>query len=155
MSQPSVLLALTPLAERAIEPLLFGEDAAVTPLGSVAEADELTRAAQEHSARAILVSPGLAGLSAGHCERARAAGLRLIGIALDEHDRHCLQALPVDAIVDHDAPPQQLQAQLQHQPPAVAPAPTPAPPSPDPSAAGAGGTVLAVIGCKGAPGASE
>lgn len=153
--RPGVLLALTPLAERAIEPLLFGADAAVTPLGSVAEADELRRAAQENAARAVLISPGLSGLTTGHCERARAAGLRLIGVALDEHDRHSLHALSVDAVVSHDAPPHELQEQLHDEPRASGPRPTPPPEAPEQRSREGEGTVLAVIGCKGAPGSSE
>jgi Flp pilus assembly CpaE family ATPase len=151
--RPAVVLALTPLAERAIEPLLFGERAAVTPVHSVAEADELARCAQESAARAVLISPGLAGLTPGHCERLRAAGLRLIGVALDEHERRSLQALSLEAIVAHDAPAEALLAQLHEQPEATRTQPTPAPVQHG-SDAGEG-TVVALVGCKGAPGSSE
>ncbi len=41
--RPAVVLALTPVAERAIEPLLFGAQAVVEPLASVGEADEPRR----------------------------------------------------------------------------------------------------------------
>ncbi|MGH2948862.1 MAG: hypothetical protein ACRDPC_21845 [Solirubrobacteraceae bacterium] len=151
--RPGIVLALTPVAERAIEPWLFGEQAAVAPIGSIGEADELERSATQPGLTAVLISPGLSGLTTAHLERARAHGLRLIGIALDEHDEHALSSLGVDAIVGsaasadallagiHDGRPQAPAA------PAVPPAPT------DPGQAC--GTVLAVIGTNGAPGASE
>jgi hypothetical protein len=58
--RPAVVLALTPIGERAIEPLLFGPEAAVQPLASVGEADELERTVGP-SADAVLVSPDLSG----------------------------------------------------------------------------------------------
>lgn len=152
--RPAVVLALTPLAERAIEPLLFGDEATVAPLESVAEADEFGRLAQESTARAVLLSPGLSGLSTGHCERLRAAGLRLIGVALDEHEEHALRTLSVETIIAHDAAPEALLEHLHEQPDA----PRPAPPSPvtdRPRPEQGEGIVLAVLGCKGAPGSSE
>ena len=88
-----MLLALTPVAERAIEHLLFGEHAGRLPVASVGEADELEASVREQTADAVLISPQLSGLSTGHCERVRAMGLRLIGVALDEHDRQDLQSL--------------------------------------------------------------
>lgn len=151
--RPAVVLALTPLAERAIEPWLFGEQAAVAPIGSVAEADELTRSTAEPGLSAVLISPGLSGLTTAHLERARARGLRLVGIALDEHDEHALSALGVDAIVDAAASADALLAGIQDERPHAPAAPSsPRPPS-DP--AEQRGTVLAVIGTKGAPGSSE
>lgn len=153
-ARPVVVLALTPVAEQAIEGLLFGPEAPIEPRASVAEADELEREAVAVAAEAVLLSPGLSGLSAAHCARVRALGLRLVGLALDQRERDALAALAVDEIVDgsvsadelvratggDDGPPQSL---------AVA--------RPPDAAAGARGkgSVLAVVGSKGAPGASE
>jgi hypothetical protein len=144
------VLALTPVAERAIEPWLFGEQAAVAPIGSVAEADELTRSTAEPGLSAILISPGLSGLTTAHLERARARGLRLVGIALDEHDEHALSALGVDAIVNAAASAAALLESIYDERPHAPAAPS-APRTPsDPDEQR--GTVLAVIGTKGAPG---
>ena len=69
-----VVLALSPMAERAVEHLLFGRDAAIEPRASAAEADELDHEVPVAAASAVLVSPDLSGLTAAHC--ARATGLR-------------------------------------------------------------------------------
>ena len=45
--RPRVVLALTPVAERAIEELIFGSDPAVTPVASAADGDELVELAEE------------------------------------------------------------------------------------------------------------
>ncbi len=71
--RPAVVLALTPVAERAIEPLLFGAHAVVEPLASVGEADELDHELGPHT-EAVLLSPDLSGLTPAHCVRARARG---------------------------------------------------------------------------------
>src|SRR5207247_1584372 len=92
--RPAVVLALTPVAERAIEPLLFGAQAVVEPLASVGEADELDHELGP-TTEAVLLSPDLSGLTSAHCVRARARGARLVGIALDEGDRQALSALAV------------------------------------------------------------
>lgn len=152
--QPPVVLALTPLAERAIEALLFGEHALVTPLESAAEADELKRVTRDGPARTVLLSPGLSGLTGSHCERLRADGLRLIGVALDEHEQHALHALSVQTIITPEEPAETLLAMLQEQ---SGPSP-PAAPQPAVTHENDGegaGLVLAVLGCKGTPGSSE
>ena len=97
--RPAVVLALTPVAERAIEPLLFGAQAVVEPLASVGEADELDHELGPNT-EAVLLSPDLSGLTPAHCVRARARGARLVGIALDEDDRQALSAL---ALANSDA----------------------------------------------------
>jgi len=151
--RPGVVLALTPVAERAIEPWLFGEQAAVAPMASVGEADELERDATAPGLSAALISPGLSGLTTGHLERVRAYGLRLVGIALDEHDEQVLSSLGVDAIVDAAASPDTLLTSIHDEQPRAPSAPTV---SPIPSEPGEQrGTLLAVVGTKGAPGASE
>ncbi len=147
----TVVLALTPVAEQAIEPLLFGPRAALEPRVSVAEADELEAEAAALDARAVLLSPALSGLTPGHCARVRARGLRLIGIALDEREHDALLDLAVDEIItaeDHAA----LIAAAggtRAAPASVAQA------AASDERAGRDGSVVAVIGSKGSPGSSE
>jgi Flp pilus assembly CpaE family ATPase len=148
--RPAVVLALAPVAERAIEPLLFGAEAVVEPRASVGEADELDHELGPNT-EAVLLSPDLSGLTPAHCVRARARGARLVGIALDEHDRQALSALAVDETVDAEAGADALRRALHDAPTAVTAAPPPAAPRSEPQA----GSVIAVIGSKGAPGASE
>jgi Flp pilus assembly CpaE family ATPase len=148
--RPAVVLALTPVAERAIEPLLFGPQAVVEPRGSVGEADELEHEVGPHI-EALLLSPDLSGLTPAHCERARARGARIVGIALDDHDRHALAALAVDGTVEATADAETLRRALRSTPIIV---------TAEPAAGASGpqrhdGSVVAVIGSKGAPGASE
>ena len=145
----AVVLALAPVAERAIEPLLFGALAVVEPLASVGEADELDHELGPNT-EAVLLSPDLSGLTPAHCVRARARGARLVGVALDEHDRQALSALGVDATVDAEAGADALRRAL-HDAPTAPTAPPPRAPSSEPRA----GSLIAVIGSKGAPGASE
>ena len=147
--RPAVVLALTPVAERAIEPLLFGAQAVVEPLASVGEADELDHELGPN-AEAVLLSPELSGLTPAHCVRARARGARLVGIALDEDDRQALSALAVDETFDAEAGADTLRRALHDAPTAVTVAPVPATPSSERAS-----SVIAVIGSKGAPGASE
>lgn len=148
------LLALTPIAERAIEGLLFDDQTPVVLASSVAEADEMEREAGESNATAALVSPQLSGLTAGHCARSRAAGLRLIGLALDDRDRDALHAIGIDRILTSDASPEELADALRDDRPPESRASRR---QPDDQAADLyrSDAVLAVIGSKGAPGASE
>ncbi len=151
--RPAIVLALTPLAERTIEPFLFGGRAVIAVTDHVSEADELARLAYDGPARTVLLSPGLSGITTSRCERLRAAGLRLIGFALDEHDEHALKQLSVDTIISHDAEPEELLAKLREHPDVAATTPAPIT---QPQERGKGsGVVIAVIGCKGAPGSSE
>lgn len=152
--RPAVLLALTPLAERAVEPLLFGTDAPVELVGSAADADELDRLSNEVEADAALVSPQLAGLTPGHCARVRSKAIRVVGLALDEHERQQLDALGAETTIAAEATPDQLAAAIRRPP--ESDSPTPAPErrqSREPRDAQR--AVVAVIGSKGAPGASE
>jgi hypothetical protein len=152
--RPGVLLALTPITEHAIEHLLFGEQAPLTPAGSASEAHEIERLARERHARTVLLSPGLSGLTSGHCQRLRASGLRLVGLALDEHEQHQLQTLAVDAIITHDISPDALLEQIAE--PSTIGEPAPSMTEREVSTNGrGGGVVLAVVGSKGAPGSSE
>jgi len=152
--RPGALLALTPIAERAIESLLFDDQTPVVLVSSVAEADELEREAAESSATTALVSPQLSGLTAGHCARSRAAGLRLVGLALDERDREALHALGIDHILMSDVSSEELADALQDNRPA-APGPRPTGVAAQVADHHRSDAVLAVIGSKGAPGASE
>lgn len=155
--QPRVLLAVTTLAERAIESMLFGEDAVLAPVSSVAEADELEAEATERAVDAVLVSPQLSGLTSGHCARVRARGLRLVGLALDAHDGAALTALGIDTVVQAEMDPSAFAATFDEVPEPLSPdESTPANRSvADESRSAAPETILAVIGSKGAPGSSE
>lgn len=154
MTPPGILLGLSPLAERPVEGLLFGPQAAVTVLTTAAEADELLTHAQHTEARAVLLSADLSGLTPGHCARLRANGLRLLGLALDEHDVERFQDFGLDEILLLPLTGERLAA-------AVAPAaaleaiPVEQTDRGVPSADDRAGGVLAVVGGKGAPGASE
>ena len=153
--RPGVILALTPLVERAIEPLLHGKAAVLTVLASASDADELMRVARESAARTALLSSDLSGLSTAHCERLRAEGLRLVGVALDEHDEHALKSLSVQSVVLHNIEPQELLEIVHEQHTPVQLPTAPVMQRPSPGVDDASGVVLAVVGCKGAPGASE
>ena len=154
-ARPRVVLALTPLAERQLEGLLFDTDAPLELIRSVAEADELLRTVQEQPPDAVLVSPGLSGLTAAHCERVRALGVRLVGLALDERERETLGALGVDASVDPSLSREELIAAVRSTGQRNVQVPAVAPVTSRPEHAERRGSVLAVIGCKGAPGSSE
>ena len=157
-ARPRVVLALAPLTERAVEGLLFGNDEPLELAASVSEADELLRTAQEqHDIDAVLLSPEISGLTPAHCERVRATGARLVGVALDQRERELLDTLEVDASIEHAATREELLAAVQ------AGASTPverSQPAEAPVAAAAEhrereGSVIALIGAKGAPGSSE
>lgn len=97
--QPRLLLALTPLAERSVEELLFGSERPVAVVGSATDAGELLALTDRNDADAVLLSAELAGLGEQHCARLRAHGLRLLGLALDEHNTDTLTALGIDVIL--------------------------------------------------------
>ena len=157
-SRPPVLLALSPLVEQQIENLLFGEQAAVTVASSLVELAALERTlADEPRADALLVSADIPDLSASALSRARTHGLRVIGIASDEHDAALLQTLPLDTILSLPIAAPALLAALR---PARSEAnPPPEHPTSQRSARRRDrereGTVLAVVGSRGAPGSSE
>jgi DNA-binding NarL/FixJ family response regulator len=97
--RPRVVLALTPVGERAIEELVFGPEPAVTPVASAADGEELAELADEVQAEAVLLSPELSGLTAARCARVRARGLRVVGIALDGTGERALATLAADCVV--------------------------------------------------------
>jgi Flp pilus assembly CpaE family ATPase len=102
----------------------------------------------------VLLSPELSGLTAAHCARVRASGVRLVGLALDEHEREALAALSVDEMIDSTVSQDALLTAIrgtvrEARPAAVTPAPV------GPERRDDAGSILAVVGAKGAPGASE
>jgi Flp pilus assembly CpaE family ATPase len=167
MERLPVVLALTPVAERAVEHLLFGRAAVLEPRASAAEADELEPEVVAANADAVLLSPDLSGLTAAHCASARSCGARVVGLALDAGQRQELLALGVDEVVEPAASVEAVLAALRGRArderetvdgsdtgeaaardrPAERPRTAPSD--------AAEGNVLAVIGSKGAPGASE
>ncbi len=154
-ARPAVILALTPLAEREVEPLLFDTtDAPLALLSNVVEADELQIAVERETPKAVLLSPNLSGLTAGHCARVQATGVRLVGLALDDHDRETLDALSVDKTIDATVTRDELLTAVRGITGGTRPVPdTPAPSRPERREDG--GSILTVVGTKGAPGASE
>jgi MinD-like ATPase involved in chromosome partitioning or flagellar assembly len=154
--RPPVLLALSPLVEQQVAPLLFGDEAAVTVASSLVElaAIERTLADGVH-AEALLVSADLPDLTASTLSRARSYGLRALGVAADQHDAALLRELPLDAILTTPLDPAELLAAIR---PSVSE-------SRDATVRDQrvsrrrerqrDGTVLAVVGSRGAPGASE
>ena len=158
MERLPVVIALTPVAERAVEQFVFGRGAVLEPRGSAAEADELEREMMVAEAAIVLLSPDLSGLTVAHCARVRACGVRIVGLARDSRERQQLLALGVDEVVEPDDSEEAFLAALRG--PASDEADAPA--IPEPSALPAAlaedersGSVLAVIGSKGTPGASE
>jgi hypothetical protein len=153
-----VVLALTPMAERAVEHLLFGRDAVIEPRASAAEADELDHEVPVAAPAAVLVSPDLSGLTAAHCARARGYGARVVGLARDSREREELLALGVDDVVEPTESEGDFLAALRGPVGEEADERAAFEPADRPGALPAydgAGSVLTVIGSKGAPGASE
>jgi Flp pilus assembly CpaE family ATPase len=156
--RPRVVLALSPIAERQIESLLFDHEPPLELLSSVAVADELPREVQQRSPEAVLLSPELSGLTQGHCERVRATGTRLVGLALDQHERDMLDVLGVDATIGAEVSREELLSAVgpRSREPHDAPTVTVVSPTPVRREYAQGrGSVVAVLGVRGAPGASE
>lgn len=158
--RPGVVLALSPIAERQIEALLFDREPPLDLLSSVAVADELPREVQQREPEAVLLSPELSGLTQGHCERVRATGTRLVGLALDQHERGMLDALGVDATINAEVSREELLAAVG--PPsreahdnATQNVGVVSSPSVRRERAERRGSVVGVLGVRGAPGASE
>src|SRR6266536_2892583 len=146
------------MAERAVEHLLFGRDAVIEPRASAAEADELDHEVPVSAPAAVLVSPDLSGLTAAHCARARGCGARVVGLARDSREREELLALGVDGVVDPTESEDAFLAALRGPVGEEADERAAFEPADRPGALPAydgAGSVLTVIGGKGAPGASE
>jgi Flp pilus assembly CpaE family ATPase len=149
-----VLLGLAPPDEQAIEELLYGSEELKIIAGG-ASASELIGVAAAHAADAILLSHDLPALDAGTISRLRAKGLRTIGVAASDAAAAALDELDVDAVLRHPfaledllgelREPMDEQAQMSRNGSAGAPT----------RERDRNGNVLAVIGSKGAPGASE
>jgi hypothetical protein len=160
-SKPAVLLALSPMTEQTIAPLLFGQHAAVAVVDSLVElaALERTLTGAGGEAEALLISADLPDLSPSRLSQARSHGLRIVGIASDDHDAALLRELPLDAILTAPIDDATLDAAIRspisntgngnHE--VVATRPSLA----RTRARERTGTVLAVVGSRGSPGASE
>ena len=156
---PRLLLGLTPLAERQVEEQLFGSDGPLAVVGSAADAAELLALAERLDADAVLVSAELPGLDAAGCARLRSHGLRLIGLALDDHNTHTLEQLGVDVTLQPPLNTSQLAAACIDAPTPVETAQTQTEPSHprgvERRRSARAGSVLAVVPAAGSPGASE
>lgn len=157
MERLPVALGLTPLAERSVEHALFGRDAVLEPRSSAADADDLERAVPGADIQAVLLSSDLAGLTSGHCARIRARGVRVVGLAQDSWERQRLLTFGVDDVVASSDPEEALVAALRGPVAIESSASEPTDSERPATAFREDGTdsVLAVIGSKGAPGASE
>lgn len=156
--RPRVLLALSPSAEQAVERMLFAEQAPLSLVASALEAAELERLAAEHEPDAVFLSPDLPGLSAACCTRLRSEGRLLVGLALDDPAASALAAFGVDTIVGPEIDRERLRTAITGGFSGGAPPGTEVRSESDPLARRSGdpeGTILAVVGGKGAPGASE
>src|SRR5919106_1381637 len=158
MERVPVVLGLTPVAERSVEHLLFGRDAVLEPLAGAADADDLERTVFEADTAAVLLSSDLAGLTSGHCARIRATGVGVIGLAKDSWERQRLRAFGVDDVLGPEDPEEAFLAALGG--PSAAEIDTSTRGGPEELLTARfeqedRGSVLAVIGSKGAPGASE
>lgn len=155
--RPAVLLALSPIVEQSVAPLLFGEQAAVRVVASLLELVALERTLHDSGtdAVALLVSADLAGLTPGLLGRARSHGLRVVGIASEDADAALLRELPLDAVLIAPIDGPGLQAAIHTSIPSGNNGTATAAPTPRTRGRDRQGTVLAVVGSRGAPGASE
>ena len=160
-AKPAVVLALSPLVERTIEPLLFGDQAAVKVAATVDQLAALERILLiAREAEALLISADLPGLTPALLTRARSHGLRLIGIATDERDAQALRQLALDTVLTPPLDAVALQAAARSTPAETGRSEQPAPvggATPDRMSAQRkrSGAVLAVIGSRRSPGSSE
>jgi Flp pilus assembly CpaE family ATPase len=156
---PPVLLALSPVVEQSVAPLLFGEQAAVRVAASLVELAALERTLQDSGADAValLVSADLSGFTPGPLSRARSYGLRVVGIARDEDDAALLRELPLDAVLTAPIDGPRLQAAVHASAGSTNNGAAIATAAPTSLTRGSKrrGTVLAVVGSRGSPGASE
>jgi MinD-like ATPase involved in chromosome partitioning or flagellar assembly len=147
-----LLLGLAPPDEHALEQLLYTDEQLLV-VAAGANASELLAVAHEQTADLVLISADLPGIDAGTVARLRALGLRTIGVALDASAAATLPTLDPDvvleppiAVADLVGPPHESSGGRSSSTRASA----------DASAEAARGeNVLAVVGSKGSPGASE
>lgn len=150
--KPRVVLGLSPQAERKVEALLYDGEVPLELVATTLEAHELVHAVEDRQPDAVLVSHDFSGLAPAHCDQVRAAGARLVGLAVDAREKPALEALGVETSVEPAASRQELLAALTG---VSAPTPTPPAATPRRERGNDDGSVLAVVGAKGAPGASE
>jgi len=151
---PRVLLGLTPLAERQIEEQLFGGERAISVAGSAADAHELIALAERRHADAAVLAAELPNLDAPACAQLRSHGLRLVGLALDDHNADTLAALGVDATLRPPLTGHDLAAACADAPAAAAAEQKRVPREAQHSYERSG-SVLAVVPAGGSPGGSE
>ena len=153
---PRLLLALSPPAERCVERLLFDQQSPLSIIASALDGADLDRLAAEHQPDVVLLSPDLPALSAARCARLRASGIRLVGLAIDASSASALNAFGVDAVVDSDIDLEQLCAELAGaERRSTAPVDPPERTQPPRGHRDDRGSILAVVGSRGAPGSSE
>jgi Flp pilus assembly CpaE family ATPase len=151
----AVLLALSPPDEQAMEELLYGTER-VNIVAGGASTGELINLASTHPADAVLLSHDLRGLDAGAVSRLRAKGLRTVGVAIGDAEAALLAEFDVDAIVRPSLALAEFVDQLRE--PLDNRSQEPQNGSVGARSArlvGKNANVLAVVGSKGAPGASE
>ena len=151
-----LLLGLTAEDEQAVEEALYGSPA-LRVLASGADAGELLELAAASPAELVLLSADLPGLDAPALARLRALGLRPVGLALDADAAARLAALDLDDVVRAPVHAAALLELLDAAPAGWSFEPAPsrrALPLPRQRAAREG-SVVAVVGSRGAPGASE
>lgn len=156
---PEVLVALSPIVEQTVAPLLFGEWAAVKVVASLVEMAALERTVRDSGTNtvALLVSADMPDFAPGPLSRARSHGLRVVGIARDDQETELLREMPLDAVltapIDGPMLQEAVHAPLEraHSAGEIATAA----PSARTRERKRHGTVLAVVGSRGAPGASE
>jgi MinD-like ATPase involved in chromosome partitioning or flagellar assembly len=161
-SQSRLLLALTPLAERQIEETLFAAESELHVVASAADAGQLLAHSRQYDADAVLISSDLSGLDARHVSELHARGLRLVGLAVDDNDVETIARLGIDAVLRPPLEPHTLRATLLGEIAEQAIGPAISGNGSSPSSASDGlasversGSVIAVIGSAGSPGASE
>ena len=157
-----VVLALTPDAERTVEHLLFGRAAVLEPRASAAEADELEQEVHGRPRRRPSSSRPISPASPPPTAPASApCGVRVAGLARDAQQRQELLALGVDEIVEPTDSEQAFLAALRGRVDRESlrrralPSRSRGAAARAPARRETSGSVLAVIGSKGAPGASE
>ena len=158
MNRPlRVVLGLAPLEEEAIEAALYGGELQV--LASGADGAELVELTAARAPELVLISAGLRGLDGALLERLGSLVPRIGGLALDEVAHGELRRLGVDPIVGVPLDVVALRGVPRSEhgsgaTPVLVTDPAPAFAEP-PRAPGVSGSVVAVLGTRGAPGASE
>jgi Flp pilus assembly CpaE family ATPase len=150
-----LVLAVSPLEEDTIASALYDTDA-IEVIASGADANELLVIGTSVTADAVLLSAALPGLDAGVTARLHASGLRLAGLLLDDDDAGALAGLDLDLILQPPFTASDLVEVGEERAAKAVSEPSMARRETSRQAGTARqGSVLAVVGSKGAPGASE